>query len=67
MRLAREIWKIRPTDLRSVCETLGIPLVKHHHALEDAKACAGVVLRALKEGHNVGRRESVYPGRFRVP
>lgn len=47
--LARSAWKIFPTNLPSVCRTLGIDL-NHHEALSDARACAQIVLRAQAEG-----------------
>lgn len=46
VQLARERWGIRPTSLPSVCERLGIPLGRHHHALDDARAVAEILIRA---------------------
>ncbi len=48
MRLARQIWNIRPTNLRNVCNVLQIPLV-HHYAPSDAEACARIFIRAKSE------------------
>lgn len=45
MKLARERWQIRPTTLPDVCRRLGLTL-RHHDALSDAEACAGIVLAA---------------------
>ena len=53
--LARAVWGIRPTKLPNVCDYLGLKL-KHHDALSDAEACAGIVLRAVgEEGVNIDR------------
>jgi DNA polymerase-3 subunit epsilon len=49
VRLARAQWDIRPTKLPDVCRRLGLDL-RHHEALSDALACAGIVLRAQGEG-----------------
>lgn len=49
VRLARGVWGIRPTRLPNVCERLGIPL-QHHRAGSDARACAEIVLAALRTG-----------------
>ena len=45
VKLARERWQIRPTNLPAVCERLGLAL-RHHDALSDAEACAGIVIAA---------------------
>ncbi len=47
VRLARRVLRIRPANLRHVCDTLGIPL-RHHEALSDAEACARIVLEAAR-------------------
>jgi DNA polymerase-3 subunit epsilon len=52
VRLARKVWNIRPTRLPDVCIRLGLPL-KHHDALSDAEACAGIVIAARKAGAEV--------------
>ncbi|PKN01890.1 MAG: exonuclease [Elusimicrobia bacterium HGW-Elusimicrobia-1] len=49
MRLAREIWGLRPTKLSDVCAHLDIPL-QHHNAKSDAEACAKIVIAAMKAG-----------------
>lgn len=49
IRIAREVWGIRPTKLSDVCRHLSIPL-KHHDAKSDAEACANIVIVAMKEG-----------------
>ena len=49
VRLARQVWGIRPTRLPDVCARLGLPL-RHHDALSDAEACAGIVLAARDSG-----------------
>jgi len=48
VRLARATWNIRPTRLPDVCNRLG-PELRHHEALSDARACAGIVMRAQGE------------------
>src|SRR5262249_26018799 len=45
LRLARQVWGLRPAALPDVCRHLGIPL-RHHDALSDAEACARIVLAA---------------------
>ena len=47
VKIARERWKIRPTTLPDVCARLGLAL-RHHDALSDAEACAGIVLAARR-------------------
>lgn len=49
MRLAREVWGIRPTKLSDVCKHLRISL-RHHDAKSDAEACAKIIIEALKAG-----------------
>lgn len=49
VRIARAQWDIRPTKLPDVCQHLRIPL-RHHDAASDAKACAQLVLAAMKGG-----------------
>lgn len=36
--------------LNTLCELLHIPLEQHHCALDDAKACAGLLIHYLKQG-----------------
>ena len=43
--LARKRWGLHPTRLPDVCRHLGIKL-RHHDALSDAEACAGIVVAA---------------------
>ncbi len=50
MTTARNLWSIRPTRLPDVCSALEIPLGKHHRALDDARACAKIILRAHSHG-----------------
>jgi DNA polymerase-3 subunit epsilon len=50
MRLARALWRVRPTTLRDVCRFLAIPLDNHHDAGADARACAAIAIAALEEG-----------------
>ena len=49
VRVAREVWNIRPTRLPDVCARLQISL-RHHHAESDAEACARIVLAAAAAG-----------------
>ncbi len=51
MRLARKIWKIRPTKLTNVCHYFNIPL-DHHDAASDAEASARIMIRVLQETQN---------------
>jgi DNA polymerase-3 subunit epsilon len=55
VQLARELWNLRPTKLPDVCRFLGLTL-KHHDALSDATACANIVLAAVEQGYDLGRR-----------
>jgi DNA polymerase-3 subunit epsilon len=55
VQLAREVWNIRPTKLPDVCGFLGLEL-KHHDALSDSLACANIVLAAVGQGYDLGRR-----------
>jgi DNA polymerase-3 subunit epsilon len=48
VQVARRAWNLRPTRLPDVCRHLGLPL-RHHDALSDAEACAGIVLAAGQE------------------
>jgi DNA polymerase-3 subunit epsilon len=52
VKLARRVWDIRPTSLSNVCRYLGLPL-KHHEALSDAEACAGIVIAARRSGAEI--------------
>lgn len=45
VRLARQVWNLRPANLPAVCSHLGIAL-KHHDAGSDAEACARIVIAA---------------------
>lgn len=49
MSLARHFWGIYPTSLPHVCHRLGLEL-DHHDPISDARACAKIIIRALKEG-----------------
>jgi DNA polymerase-3 subunit epsilon len=49
VRIARAVWNVYPTKLPDVCRHLNIAL-KHHDALSDAQACAGIALAALRQG-----------------
>ena len=50
MTTARDVWSIQPTRLPDVCKALEIPIGKHHRALDDARACAKIILRAHRDG-----------------
>jgi DNA polymerase-3 subunit epsilon len=58
VQLARKAWNVRPTRLPNVCEYLGLEL-NHHEALSDARACAQIVLAALRQGHAVWNPQPV--------
>jgi DNA polymerase-3 subunit epsilon len=47
MVLARQLWRISPTRLPDVCNSLGISL-DHHHAASDTEACARIMIEAMK-------------------
>jgi DNA polymerase-3 subunit epsilon len=47
VKLARARWQIRPTTLPDVCARLGLAL-RHHDALSDAEACAGIVIASRR-------------------
>jgi len=49
VQVARRVWDVRPTKLPDVCRHLRLPL-DHHDPLSDARACAGIVIAALKAG-----------------
>ena len=48
VQVARQAWNLRPTKLPDVCRHLGLPL-RHHDALSDAEACAGIVLASHRQ------------------
>jgi DNA polymerase-3 subunit epsilon len=47
-----KIWKgeFKDAKLVTCCKKLRIQLDRHHNALDDAKACADLFLRAIKDG-----------------
>lgn len=49
VKLARKLWNIRPTKLPNVAHYLGLEL-DHHNALSDSRACANIVIAAIKDG-----------------
>lgn len=49
VNLARQAWGIYPTKLPNVCRELDIAL-DHHDPLSDARACAVIMIKALKDG-----------------
>lgn len=49
VKLARQVWDIRPTKLPDVCSHLSIRL-NHHNAASDSLACAQIVMRAANSG-----------------
>ena len=52
-RVAQHLWKeMKNHKLNSICEHFGIGL-QHHNALEDARACGEIMLRAIAET-NIG-------------
>ncbi|MGC8829299.1 MAG: exonuclease domain-containing protein [Verrucomicrobiia bacterium] len=50
LKIAREHFKIKPARLDNVCKRLNIPLI-HHDPESDAKACASIVIKAIKRGY----------------
>ena len=49
VKIARSMWGLYPATLPDVCEKLRVRL-RHHDAVSDAKACARIVIAAMKEG-----------------
>jgi DNA polymerase-3 subunit epsilon len=47
MKIARQLWNIRPTKLPDVCRHFRISL-NHHDATSDSEACARIMIEALK-------------------
>lgn len=63
VKLARQVWDVRPTKLPDVCSHLSIRLA-HHHAASDALACAKIVMQATDSGADLtsallGARRSI--------
>ena len=54
VKVARKVWDIFPTKLNNVCDYFGVEL-NHHEALSDARACAGIVIRAWQQGWRPGQ------------
>ena len=50
MRLAKDSWGLRSATLPDVCRAKRIPLPQHHDALEDAWACARIMIKGQREG-----------------
>jgi DNA polymerase-3 subunit epsilon len=48
LQIAREVWNIYPTNLKNVCDVLGIQL-DHHNPESDAVACAEILILAAKK------------------
>ena len=44
MNIAKTSWGMKTTNLKYVCKRLGIKF-QHHYALDDAKACAQIVIK----------------------
>jgi DNA polymerase-3 subunit epsilon len=57
MLLSRKIWKIYPTKLPDVCARFGIEL-RHHQALSDTRACARIMIHALRHLESTGQKDS---------
>ncbi len=49
VKLARQIWNVRPTKLPNVANFLELEL-QHHDALSDSRACANIVIAAQRDG-----------------
>lgn len=49
VKVARQVWNIRPTRLPDVCARLRISL-RHHQADSDAEACARILIAAAAAG-----------------
>lgn len=50
VKLARQSWGLATARLPEVCDHLRIPLLQHHDAGADARACAEIILAARREG-----------------
>lgn len=49
-QLSKRLLKGQPSySLSSLCHHYGVDLEDHHHALDDAKACAGLMLKLMDE------------------
>ncbi|HSV29350.1 MAG TPA: 3'-5' exonuclease [Candidatus Omnitrophota bacterium] len=55
VQVAREMWNLPKNRLPDVCGHLGLAL-NHHDALSDATACAEILLAAVRQGYDLGRR-----------
>ena len=55
VRVARDVWNLRPAKLPDVCRFLAQPL-NHHDALSDAVACAEILLAAQRDGYDPARQ-----------
>lgn len=64
VKLARQVWDIRPTTLPDVCRHLRIGL-DHHNASSDASACAKIVTHALEEGFSI-EKSALGPPSYKV-
>ena len=69
MRLARALWRVRPTRLADVCRFLAIAHMRPHHAEADARACAAIAIAALEDGRGLasGELRARQPRRRRMP
>jgi DNA polymerase-3 subunit epsilon len=69
MRLARALWRVRPTALPDVCRFLAITLERHHNAEADARACAEIAIAAIADGRALepGVLRARQPRRRRIP
>ncbi|MBT3700535.1 MAG: 3'-5' exonuclease [Alphaproteobacteria bacterium] len=56
VKLARQVWNVRPTKLPDVCRYLVIPL-NHHNAASDALACAKIVVAAMEDDFDITTAE----------
>ena len=64
VKLARQIWNIRPTTLPDVCRHLRVRL-DHHNASSDALACARIVTRALQESFPI-EKSTLGPPSYKI-
>ena len=53
-RMSQKIFPdIENHRLDTVCRELSVPLDRHHNALSDAKACAGILIKCINSGADI--------------
>ena len=68
MNVAKEVWSLGSYRLDNVCRRLNIPLIHHHSALDDARACAMIMIQAATaSGKNLNKAFAREAGEARDP